>query len=99
MYAIPWRGRIAPRRCRMPERRFVPIVRKVNAIIIVSLVVGIGAITTYSSWRVSTTIGDSTRESLLKQADILTASIQNAMLLGEAPVVVSLFGSLRETNP
>jgi adenylate cyclase len=83
----------------MPEARFVPIVRKVNAIIVVSLVVGIGAITGYSTWRVSTTIGGSVRESLLKQSDILTASIQNAMLQGEAPVVVSLFDDLRVTNP
>ena len=83
----------------MAAQRFVPIVRKVNIIILLSLVVAIGAVTFYFAQRTVSTMGSATRVNLEQQSDILTASIQNAMLQGEAPLVVLLFQGISDTNP
>ncbi len=68
-------------------KRFVPITRKINAIIIISLVVGIGIIIVYFAYNQNLTLRNTTYESLNQQSDILYQSIENAMLPGAAFIV------------
>lgn len=80
-------------------KRLFPIARKVNLIIVATLVVGIGVLIGYFAFTLNATRSDTTRESLRQQADILYQSIQNAMLSGNAPVAVSLLTDVKDINP
>jgi len=78
---------------------YVPVTRKINTIIISSLVIGIGVITFYFGRSLSLEISDSTSENLIRQSDILYSSIENFMLPGEAPLAVSFFNEIESRNP
>ena len=67
-------------------RRSFPIAVKVDLIIIVSLVVGIGAGISVLAVRQYTAAINSTDDALGRQAQIIYFSIKNLMLPGEAPV-------------
>ena len=75
--------------------RFTSITQKVAAIILVSLVAGIGMVVIYFAYGQNKTLYVSTERNLYQQADVLYQSIKNAMLPGEAPLVVSLFEDIR----
>ncbi len=81
------------------DRRFVPITVKVNSIILISLVVGIGAITFYLASSIFTTIDDATVEGLDTQSDLLYEAIEQLMLPGEAPLAVEYFDGIATINP
>ena len=81
------------------KRRFTPIARKVNLIIVLSLVVGIGAVTFFFGRSLSLTIETSTEENLDQQTEILYTSIENFMLTGNAPIAVSFFGDIEGRYP
>ncbi|GAK56018.1 adenylate/guanylate cyclase [Candidatus Vecturithrix granuli] len=74
---------------------FTSITQKVTAIILVSLVIGIGIVVLYFAYGQNKTLYVSTERNLYQQADVLYQSIKNAMLPGEAPLVVSLFEDIR----
>lgn len=74
---------------------FTSITQKVTAIILVSLVVGIGIVVIYFAYGQNKTLYVSAERNLYQQADVLYQSIKNAMLPGEAPLVVSLFEDIR----
>ncbi len=80
-------------------RRFTSITQKVTAIILVSLVLGIGIVVFYFAYSQNSTLYLSTQNNLFQQADVLHESIKNAMLPGEAPLVVSLFNDIQNANP
>lgn len=80
-------------------QRFLSITHKVTIIILSSLTIGIGAVVIYFAYGQNKTLKTSTQISLMQQADILHQSIKNAMLPGEAPLVVSLFTDLSAVNP
>jgi class 3 adenylate cyclase len=86
------------RRYPFMKKRFVPLTRKVNAIIIVSLILSLGLMTFFFALELNTTINDSTRGGLEQQGRILHTAIENFMLSGEAPLAISFFKDLRSTD-
>ena len=80
-------------------KRFTSITQKVTAIILVSLILGIGIVVFYFAYGQNRTLHVSTENNLYQQADVLHQSIKNAMLPGEAPLVVSLFNDIQATGP
>jgi adenylate cyclase len=79
------------------SRRSYPIALKVDLIIIVSLVVGIGAgISTLAVRQYAAAIS-STDASLRRQAAILYYTIKNLMLPGDAPVARAFLGDIKDT--
>lgn len=83
----------------MKKKRLVPLSRKVNLIIVFTLIAGIGGISFYFSRAISSTIDTSTKNNLRRQSDILYTAIENFMLPGQAPLVVGFFEDMREINP
>jgi class 3 adenylate cyclase len=81
------------------RNRFIPITRKVNFILLASLIVGTGTIILYFARDISRTIEDTTRSNLRKQSQILFTSIENFMLPGEAPLAVKFFEDLGNIAP
>jgi adenylate cyclase len=80
-------------------KRFVPLTRKINLIIIFSLTVGVGVVIAYFAYSQNLGLRDSSEGSLGQQADILYQSVKNAMLPGEAPIAVQLFEDIGLRNP
>lgn len=80
-------------------KKIKPITRKVNFIIIISLVLGLGITITYFSYNQNAELISTTQNSLHQQSDILYQSIKNAMIPGNAPIAVSLFNDIRDVNP
>jgi adenylate cyclase len=76
-------------------RRFVPLARKVNLILVSSLVLGIGAAILYLAYSQNRDLRGNNAESLRRESEILYQSIKNAMLPGDAPVAVQLFADIR----
>ncbi len=79
--------------------RFTPITRRVNLIIIISLIIGIGGVTFYFTQSLFTTIDMTTRSNLDQQTEILYTSIENFMLTGNAPIAVNFFNDVQSRNP
>ena len=79
--------------------RFVPLTRKINLIIVTSLIVGVGVVIAYFAFAQNRGLGQMAEANLSQQSDILYQSIKNAMLPGEAPIAVQLFSDIRLTNP
>lgn len=80
-------------------KRFVSITRKVTSIILSSLSIGIGAVVVYFAYGQNATVQNAARVNLQQQAEVLHQSIKNAMLPGEAPLVVSLFNDIHTISP
>ncbi|MBN2049080.1 MAG: adenylate/guanylate cyclase domain-containing protein, partial [Spirochaetales bacterium] len=83
----------------MGAKGFFPITAKVNLIIIVSLVLGIGSTTFYFARSLFLTIDNSTTGNLDQQSRILYNAIENFMLPGQAPLAVNFFSGVESTNP
>jgi adenylate cyclase len=82
----------------MKRTRFVPINSKVNSIIIVALVVGIGSISFYLTTEITTSIDDLLEQNFDQQSTILSAAIENYMLPGEAELAVGFFNTMMERS-
>ena len=80
-------------------KRFVPLTRKINLIIVSSLVVGIGVVIAYFAFSQNLSLRETSQANLRQQSDILFQSTKNAMLPGEAPIAVQLFEDIRLANP
>lgn len=80
-------------------KRHVPLTRKINLIIVVSLVVGVGIVIAYFAFTQNVNLRETTQEDLEQQSAILYQSIQNAMLPGEARIAVNLFNDIGDVNP
>jgi adenylate cyclase len=80
-------------------KRFVPLTRKINLIIVSSLVVGVGIVIAYFAFSQNLSLRETSQGNLQQQSDILFQSIKNAMLPGEAPIAVQLFEDIRLANP
>lgn len=79
--------------------RSVPITLKVNLLILVSLTIGIGSITVYLAWSLTQTIDESTRAALEQESGIVYEAIEQLMMPGEAPLVVSYFQGIGDLDP
>lgn len=80
-------------------KRFISIRKKVATIILISLMLGVGTVVFYFAYSQNSTLYLSTQNNLFQQADVLYESIKNAMLPGEAPLVVSLFNDIQNASP
>lgn len=80
-------------------KRFIPLTRKINLIIVSSLVVGVGVVIAYFAFTQNLSLRETSQGNLRQQSDILFQSIKNAMLPGEAPIAVQLFEDIRLANP
>ena len=69
------------------SKRFVPITRKVNFIIVGTLIVGIGALTAFLSLRLSSQIQENSSTALATDSTIIYESIRVLMLSGRALTV------------
>ncbi len=78
---------------------FTSITRKVGAIILISLIAGIGLVVFSFAYGQNTTLNESAEGNLHQQADVLHQAIKNFMLPGEAPLVVSLFNDVQTISP
>ena len=76
------------------RNRFVPITRKVNLIIIGTLIVGIGALTAFLAGRLTVTIEEDTEATLADEATIVYESIRVLMLNGDATVAEQFLDNL-----
>lgn len=74
--------------------RMTSITRKVSTLLLSSLILGIGAVVVYFAYGQNNTLHSAATMNLRQQADVLHQSIKNAMLPGEAPLVVSLFSDI-----
>ena len=81
------------------KKRFTPLTRKINAIILISLIIGIGGVTFYFARSLFNTIEDSTENNLHQQTEILYTAIENFMLPGNAPIAVNFFEDIQGRNP
>lgn len=79
-------------------KRFVPITRRVNIIVIVALSIGIGGISFFFGSRLFTTIGEAAQVNLDTNGDIIYESIEALMLNGQADIAESYFANLLTTG-
>ena len=82
----------------MKKARFIPINSKVNTIIILALVLGIGSIAFYLTTEITTTIDELLADNLTQQSEILYSAIENFMLPGEAKLAVGFFETMTRSN-
>lgn len=75
------------------------ITRKVTILLLSSLVIGIGAVVFYFAYGQNRTLYTATEISQDQQAEVLHQSVKNAMLPGDAPLVVSLFTDIQTVGP
>jgi len=78
------------------KKRYIPLTRKVNVIIAVSLIVGIGGVIAFFSLVLVGQIESLTIRNLVQQTELLGESIQTVMLNGEAPFAVDLLERVRK---
>ena len=81
------------------KKRYVPLTRRINLFILVTLVIGIGSVSFYFGRSIFNTIDMSTRSNLNQQTGILYTSIENFMLTGNAPIAVNFFSDVKRDNP
>jgi adenylate cyclase len=78
----------------MAAGKYTPITRKVNTIIVLTLVVGIGAIIGLSYWYISSTTNTLNDKSLNQQAEYLYETIRTIMLPGQAALAQGYFENI-----
>jgi adenylate cyclase len=78
----------------MAGKKFTPITRKVNSIIVLTLVIGIGAIIALSFWYISSTTNTLNNKSLNQQAEYLYQTIRTIMLPGQASLAQGYFENI-----
>jgi adenylate cyclase len=78
----------------MSRNRYMPIATKINALIIVTLVIGIGAISFWFFQTITREIDTSIDANIDRQGEILYSAIQNFMLPGRAELAVDFFDDL-----
>ena len=72
---------------------------KVNIAILATLIVGFGVVVSYFGASLISTRQTLVRQSLLDEADILVASVENFMIPGEAPIAVAFFDDIAVRSP
>lgn len=80
-------------------RRTVSISLKMNVLILISLTVGIGAVTAFLGYSLTQTIDETTEDSLEQEADLVYQALEQLMLPGEAPLVVDYFRGVATIDP
>ncbi len=76
-----------------------PISKKINYIILIALILGVGSITLILFNSLYQTINNDTKRNIEQQSEILHTSIKNFMLPGQAPLAVNLLEDLATSNP
>ena len=84
---------------RRGDSRGLSLTAKVNAIILVSLTAGVGAVVFAFALALVSSRDSLTKAALGQQAAILATSVENFMLPGEAPVAVRFFAEVASVSP
>ena len=79
-------------------RRFTPLTRKVNSLIVASLIVCIGLVIAYLAYSQYSTQIVSTDTNLRQQSLDVYYAIKNLMLPGEAPIAVSYVSDIEDAG-
>ncbi len=74
--------------------KYSPLALKVNSILIIGLVIGIGTITFFLSTTLIQTVDELSRVDMIRQGDTIYAAIESLMLPGEAPLAQGFFERL-----
>lgn len=77
---------------------YVPLTRRVNGIILVSLIIGLGLMSAYFGQSLFVTLEETTTENLLQQSRFLYQAIEDFMLPGEAPLAEDFFQGIQELD-
>ncbi len=83
----------------MPAKKFTPITRKVNIIIVISLLLGIGGIIIFFSLALVQEIAASLEKNLKQHSDTVKVSIRNIMVPGYADIATRYFEEVTTVNP
>ncbi|MBN1799593.1 MAG: adenylate/guanylate cyclase domain-containing protein [Spirochaetales bacterium] len=83
----------------MPARKFTPITRKVNVIIVISLLLGIGGIIVFFSLALIREIAASLEKNLKQHTDTVKVSIRSIMVPGYADIATRYFEEVTAANP
>ncbi len=81
------------------SKKYTPIAVRLNLIIVVTLLIGIGGVSLFLGYTYLSGIEDKTRLNLIAQSDILYKAIENYMLPGQASYAVEFFGEIATINP
>ncbi len=81
------------------KKKIIPLTRKVNFVILLSLILGFGGIIAFLSNWILLNIENSVRANLEQQSEILYKTIENFMMPGDAPRAVDYFGAINDINP
>jgi len=83
----------------VPAKKFTPITRKVNIIIVISLLLGIGGIIIFFSLALVQEIAASLEKNLKQHSDTVKVSIRNIMVPGYADIATRYFEEVTTVNP
>ncbi|MEJ2664182.1 MAG: adenylate/guanylate cyclase domain-containing protein [Spirochaetia bacterium] len=78
----------------MAAEKFTPITRKVNTIIVLTLIIGIGTIIGLSYWYISSTTNTLNNKSLNQEAEYLYQTIRTIMIPGQASLAQGYFENI-----
>lgn len=81
------------------DSRGLSLTAKVDAILVLSLAAGVGAVVFAFALALVSSRDSLTRAALGQQAAVLATSVENFMLPGEAPIAVRFFGEVASTSP
>ncbi len=79
-------------------RRYIPLTRRINSIILASLIACIGLVVSYLAISEYSRQVASTDTNLRRQSQILFYAIKNLMLPGEAPIAVSYIADVKSAG-
>lgn len=77
-----------------PAKRFLPLAVKVNVLVLVTLLIGIGAITSVLAGRLFQTIDRYAEQGLINDARLIYAAIETLMMPGQAELAQGYFKRL-----
>jgi class 3 adenylate cyclase len=80
-------------------KKFTPITVKLNLIIVITLLVGIGGVSLFLGYTYLSGIEQKVRLNLIVQSDILYKAIEKYMLPGQASYAVEFFRDIATINP
>ncbi|TFG79542.1 MAG: adenylate/guanylate cyclase domain-containing protein [Spirochaetales bacterium] len=94
--ALPERPDEGSVRSKTPKS--ISLTGRINLIVIVSLAIGLGLVAALFATSLVNARQRLTKEALVREADMLYTSIENFMMVGEAPIVIKFFTEVRRLD-
>ncbi|MBN1523631.1 MAG: adenylate/guanylate cyclase domain-containing protein [Spirochaetales bacterium] len=80
------------------KRKYTPLTRKVNGIILISLLLGVGIVAAINTYSTLQELENENLDKLLKLSNLVKESTRTVMLNGEAPLAVDYFRNLEKNQ-